>query len=95
MLLPRRRGCRKVGAIPGSPKPELGRGVSRTAEFPWILLIMALVVALSWVLAGWRTALLSVISLWGSGPWGNGSVGHCPAAAFPRIGAGVLTIFRL
>jgi hypothetical protein len=39
--------------------------VSRTAEFPWILLILALVFALSWLLAGWRAALLSIFSLGG------------------------------
>lgn len=39
--------------------------VSRTAEFPWLFLILALVFALSWVLAGWRAALLSILSLVG------------------------------
>ncbi len=36
--------------------------VSGTAEFPRITLIIALVFALSWVLAGWKAALLSLVS---------------------------------
>jgi membrane-associated phospholipid phosphatase len=40
-------------------------GVSRTAEFPWILLILAFVFAVSWALAGWRAALACVLSLGG------------------------------
>jgi hypothetical protein len=46
--------------------------VSRTAEFPWIILILVLIVILSWVLADWRAALLSIISLvgmWALGAW--------------------------
>jgi len=39
--------------------------VSRTAEFPWVLLILALVFALSWFLAGRRAALLSILSFIG------------------------------
>jgi len=41
------------------------KAISRTAEFPWLLLILALVLALSWVLAGWPAALLSILSLAG------------------------------
>jgi membrane-associated phospholipid phosphatase len=41
------------------------QSVSRTAEFPWILLILAFVFAVSWALAGWRAALGSVLSLGG------------------------------
>ena len=40
-------------------------GVSRTAEFPWILFVWALVFAFSWALAGWRAALISILSLGG------------------------------
>jgi membrane-associated phospholipid phosphatase len=40
-------------------------GVSRTAEFPWVFLILALVFALSWALAGWRAAIMSILSLGG------------------------------
>src|SRR4030042_5167792 len=40
-------------------------GVSRTAEFPWILLIIALISAFSWILAGWRAALFSIFSFLG------------------------------
>jgi membrane-associated phospholipid phosphatase len=39
--------------------------VSRTAEFPWVLLILALILPLSWALAGWRVALLAVLSFMG------------------------------
>jgi membrane-associated phospholipid phosphatase len=39
--------------------------ISRTAEFPWLFLFLALVFAISWVLAGWRAALLSILSLVG------------------------------
>jgi len=39
--------------------------VSRTAEFPWILLILAFVFVLSWGLAGWRAAILSILSFLG------------------------------
>jgi membrane-associated phospholipid phosphatase len=39
--------------------------ISMSAEFPWLLVIVAVVFAFSWVLAGWRIALLSVLSLAG------------------------------
>ena len=39
--------------------------VSRTAEFPWVLLILTLVFALSWIMAGWRAAFASIFSLAG------------------------------
>jgi len=41
------------------------QGVSRTAEFPWVLFILALVFTLSWALAGWRAALASIFSFAG------------------------------
>jgi len=48
------------------PQPlNWAEGVSRSAEFPWILLIAALIFALSWALAGWRAALLSLVSFLG------------------------------
>ncbi len=40
-------------------------GFSRTAEFPWIFFILILIFALSWALAGWRAAILSVLSFAG------------------------------
>ena len=47
------------------------QAISHTAEFPWLLLIVALVFVLSWVLAGWPTALLSILSLAGMLALGN------------------------
>ncbi len=47
------------------PNLDWAAGVSRSAKFPWILLILALIVALSWALAGWRAALLAILSLVG------------------------------
>jgi membrane-associated phospholipid phosphatase len=41
------------------------REVSTSAEFPWLLIILAIVAALSWAFAGWRAALLSIVSLAG------------------------------
>jgi membrane-associated phospholipid phosphatase len=41
------------------------RIVSTSAEFPWLLIIMVIVIALSWALAGWRAAVLSILSLAG------------------------------
>jgi hypothetical protein len=56
-------------------------GVSRTAEFPWVLLILAVVFAVSWALAGWRAAFISICSFVGMlalGKW----LGHFRATAF-------------
>jgi membrane-associated phospholipid phosphatase len=44
---------------------DWAREVSRTAEFPWILLILAVVFTSSRALAGWRASLLSIVSLVG------------------------------
>jgi len=66
-------------------------GVSRTAEFPWVLLILALVFALSWVLAGWCVALLSILSLvgmWVLGAWLG------PVIARPRPSPELVRVFR-
>ena len=41
------------------------RTVSNTAESPWLFIILALVAAASWGLAGWPAALLSILSLAG------------------------------
>lgn len=41
------------------------QGVSRTAEFPWIFLILALICVISWALAGWRAVILAILSLVG------------------------------
>jgi hypothetical protein len=65
--------------------------VSRTAEFPWILLILALIFALSWDLAGWRGALLSILSL--VGMWVLGAV-LSPAIGRPRPSPELVRVFR-
>ncbi len=39
--------------------------VSRSAEFPRLFIILALIAAISWAFAGWRSALLSILSLAG------------------------------
>jgi len=65
--------------------------VSRTAEFPWILVILVLIFALSWALAGWRAALLSIISLvgmWALGAWLG------PVIARPRPSPELVRVFR-
>jgi len=67
------------------------QGVSRTAEFPWILLILALVFALSWTLAGWRAVIMSVLSLGGMfalGYWLG------PVVARPRPSPELVHVFR-
>jgi membrane-associated phospholipid phosphatase len=66
-------------------------GVSRTAEFPWVLLILALVSALSWVLAGRRAALLAILSLLGM--WVLGGV-LGPFIARPRPSPELVRVFR-
>jgi len=66
-------------------------GVSRTAEFPWILLIIALIFAFSWVLAGWRGALISIFSFLGMLALGNW-LG--PVIARPRPSAELVHVFR-
>ena len=71
-------------------------GVSRTAEFPWILVIIALIFAFSWVLAGWRGAFISIFSFLGMlalGHWLGPA--HCPAQAFRGTGARVSTTFGI
>ncbi len=67
------------------------QGVSRAAEFPWILLVAALILALSWTLAGWRAAVLSVISLAGMlalGSWLS------PLVARPRPAPELVRVWR-
>jgi len=65
--------------------------ISRTAEFPWILLILTLIFALSWVLAGWRAALLSIFSL--AGMWILGAV-LSPLIARPRPSLELVRVVR-
>jgi membrane-associated phospholipid phosphatase len=66
-------------------------GVSRTAEFPWVLLIMALVFVLSWVVAGWRAALLSILSF--IGMLALGAV-LSPVIGRPRPSPELVRVFR-
>jgi membrane-associated phospholipid phosphatase len=66
-------------------------GVSRAAEFPWILLILALIFAFSWTLAGWRAALLSIFSFVGMLALGNW-LG--PVIARPRPSPELVRVFR-
>lgn len=78
------------------PNLNWAEGFSRTAEFPQILLILALIVALSWALAGCaRRAYLHPQPGGDVGPGKLARPGHCPAAAFPGTGARVSTTFGL
>jgi len=73
------------------PNLNWAEGVSRTAEFPWILLILALICIVSQALAGWRAALLSILSLagmWVLGNWLN------PVIARPRPSPEMVQVFR-
>ena len=65
--------------------------VSRTAEFPWIILILVLIVILSWALAGWRAVLLSILSF--MGVWLLGAV-LGPVIARPRPSPELVRVFR-
>jgi undecaprenyl-diphosphatase len=65
--------------------------VSRAVDFPWILMIAALICALSWTLAGWRGALFSIVSLAGMlalGTWLS------PLIARPRPTSELVRVFR-
>lgn len=66
-------------------------GVSRTAEFPWILFILALIFAFSWVLAGGRAALIflfSFVVMLALGKWLG------PVIARPRPSPELVHVFR-
>jgi len=66
-------------------------GVSRTAEFPWVLLILALIFTFSWIVAGWRAALISIFSFLGMlvlGHWLG------PIIARPRPSPELVRVFR-
>lgn len=65
--------------------------VSRTAEFPWVLLILALIFVSSWILAGWQAALISIFSfvgMWALGNWLG------PVIARPRPSPELVRVFR-
>ncbi len=73
------------------PNLNWAAGVSRTAEFPGVLLILALVLALAWGLAGWRAALLAILSLVGMcvlGAWLGAVIGR------PRPSPELVRVFR-
>jgi undecaprenyl-diphosphatase len=73
------------------PNLNWAEAVSRTAEFPWVFLILLLIVVLSWVLAGWRAAILSILSLvgmWVLGAWLG------PVIARPRPSPDLVRVFR-
>jgi undecaprenyl-diphosphatase len=50
-----------------SPGEAWAQAVTTSARAPWNLAVLALTVAVSWWLAGWRAALLAVISF--AGVW--------------------------
>ncbi len=67
------------------------QAVSRAADLPWLLLMAALVFALSWALAGGRAAGLSILSLAGMlllGYWLS------PVVARPRPSPELVRVFR-
>jgi membrane-associated phospholipid phosphatase len=73
------------------PNLNWAEWVSRTAEFPWVFIILALIFALSWVLAGWRAAVLSIFSfagMWVLGAWLG------PVIARPRPSPELVRVFR-
>jgi membrane-associated phospholipid phosphatase len=66
-------------------------GISRTAEFPWVLLILLLIVVFSWIVAGWRAVLISIFSFVGMlalGYWLG------PLIARPRPSPDLVHVFR-
>ena len=66
--------------------------VSHTAEYPRLIVPIALVFFLSWLIAGWRAALLSLVSLAGMLALGNW-LGPCIAR--PRPSADLVHVLRL
>ncbi len=75
--------------------------MSSTAEMPWVLGLIGITFVLSWVIAGWRASLLSIVSfmgLWLLGKWLGPAIaqprpsaelvqvtGSLPGSAFPSI----------
>ncbi len=54
------------------PNLNWAEAVSQTAKSPWIFIILAFISALSWGVAGWRAAFLSILSL--TGMWVLGAL---------------------
>ena len=73
------------------PKLDWAAAVSRTAEFPWIFLILTLISASAWLLEGWRAALLAILSL--VGMWFLGAV-LGPVIARPRPSPELVRVVR-
>ena len=49
-----------------APEPiSWAQWISSSAGFPWSLVLLVVTVALSWIIAGWRAALLSLVSFGG------------------------------
>jgi membrane-associated phospholipid phosphatase len=65
--------------------------VSKTAEFPWFLFILTLILALSWIIGGWRASLLSILSF--AGMWALGNL-LGPLIARPRPSPELVHVFR-
>ena len=55
--------------------------ITKSAAFPWNLLLLAITFILSWTIAGWRVALFSILSF--SGMWILGTLSS-PIIARPR-----------
>ncbi|MBI4965092.1 MAG: hypothetical protein HY913_17595 [Desulfomonile tiedjei] len=65
------------------------QAISATAKPPWVLVLIAITFALSWVIAGWRAGLLSIASfvgLWLLGQWLG------PVIAQPRPSADLVQV---
>src|SRR5208282_3554831 len=95
-LLPRGCGGRKVGAIPGTPKPELGRGSLADGRIP--LGPSHPGTCLCVFPDPGRLARRTSRHPQLVGDVGTGRVAwsrHCPAAAFPGTGARPSTTCRL
>jgi membrane-associated phospholipid phosphatase len=73
------------------PNLNWAAAVSRTAESPWIFVIVAFIFTLSWLVAGWRAALLAILSL--VGMWFLGAL-IGPVIARPRPSPELVRVFR-
>lgn len=65
--------------------------LSSTAEMPWVLVLIAVTFILSWIMAGWRAAFLSIaafVGLWLLGRWLG------PAIAQPRPSAELVQVAK-
>src|SRR4030043_1216266 len=75
-----------------APKPvSWAQWISSTAGFPWSLVFLVITVALSWIIAGWRAALLSLVSF--GGMWVLGRF-LGPAVARPRPSPALVNVAK-